>query len=255
MGPKSKAKKVQTLTIEEQAAVERMNTARAAWIADLSITQDSITNALEEHLTSAMLDRVRFSQAEVWYARARTLASKIAHATGLSIESVAGVIAVMSPNVEWGLQEKYTLAFCQAILSGVPVVDAPGAGYGDNRIKAAAIVRGGDPHKIVKGPKVYPFFLCILGDESQVVVDVWMSRAAVDIDVDQDTAARIISPIQRRRMIMAAVRDLAIKYGLTPAIAQAAIWLDAKEEMEGSRVAKNRVTVLFAYGDYMVAAV
>lgn len=247
-------KQVVVLTEEQEQAVVRMNAARQAWVADLGIDVDTITLALEGHLTSAMLDRVRFSSAEVWYARARTLASKIAHATGLSIEQVAGVIAVMSPNVEWGLQERYTLAFCQAILSGVPVKDAPGAGYGKNRIKAASIVRGGDPYKIVSGPKVYPFFLAILGDESQVVVDVWMSRAAIDVDVDQDTAARVISPIKVRRMIMGAVRDLAIKYGLTPAIAQAAIWLDAKERMEGSRVAKNRVSVLFAMGDYMVAA-
>lgn len=240
------------MTSVQKDAYDRMIVARAAWIADQDITEDSIRVNLENHLRSCILDRVRFTAAEVWYVKARTLAARIAHATGLTLEQVAGVIATMSPNVEWGLQERHTLAFCQYILAGGNVKDAPGAGYGKNRKKAAKIVLGGDPHILCSGPKVYPFMLAILGDESQVVIDVWMGRSAVNVDVDQDTAARIISPVAVKRWMVGIVRDLAATYGITPAIAQAAIWLDTKETMEASRAVWNRVEHTFSLSDYML---
>lgn len=132
----------------------------------LTITYGSILAVFFTATPPERLGGARF------YSDAHTLAQSIA-ANGVSVETVAGVIAALSPNNRWSRNVADAGALVAAFAMG---------GYGDaaqvkvgtynaNKIKALRILNNEPPLDVLGGLKVRAFYRCIMGDHDAVCVD------------------------------------------------------------------------------------
>lgn len=157
-----------------------------------------------------------------WYADAHTTAAQLAAQYNLSIESVAGIIAALSPRITW---EENVKGASHLLRTGS---DRTVAGLRANRQKAKRILRGESPSSVLGGKKVTSFYRNILGDTNTVTVDTWAARAAglTDERVKLDRK-------RRYEKIADAYRTLAEVEGLEPRQAQAIVWLAIRAASEG----------------------
>lgn len=116
----------------------------------------------EEAVTAAL-------NGDAWYTQARRTARKLARKHGTTVATAAGVIAALSPRVQW----KANVNGADHILGG----GNTGPGFNRNVEKACRIRDGERPLSVLGGPKVTAFYRAIMGDEEQAVIDVWMWRA------------------------------------------------------------------------------
>lgn len=125
------------------------------------------------------------------------------------------IVAILSPNSTWKANQTMALR----LLDG----DYADSGY---KFQAAIDVMNDPDHypsldTPYLGQKTLPFALAGLGDTSQVVVDLWMMRAARWKDGqthDQPTTGQY-------RVIESVVRKLAHRLDKDPAAVQAAVWV------------------------------
>ncbi len=104
-----------------------------------------------------------------WYRKAGKVTRAIARECGVSNATAAGVIAALSPRVQW----VYNVKAARLLLSGVTP-----ACFRQSLAKANRIAAGERPLKVLSGPKVRAFYRALMGDQSAAVVDVWTARAA-----------------------------------------------------------------------------
>ena len=107
-----------------------------------------------------------------WYLNANRAAAGIAERYGITVEQSAGVIAALSPGLEWGLNISHADQLIAAWREGkqIPLVGT----YGWNNIrKAQRILEGENPAEVLNsrtGPKTHAFYHCIARpDRSQHV--------------------------------------------------------------------------------------
>lgn len=119
-----------------------------------------------------------------WYSDAREFAERLARRYGYSLDTVAGVLAALSPMQEWQTQEKYTPAILEIAAGGAGFKTweelaklIPGPGFHENKRKAAMILFGcppldsGNVKGALGGEKVKAFYSCLIGETSQVCLD------------------------------------------------------------------------------------
>jgi hypothetical protein len=108
-----------------------------------------------------------------WYQRANQAAAIIASRYGLSADTVAGVIAALSPNNRWERNVSDADQLCRAFtLGGHTAADKVKVStYGANKLKALRILAGESPLEVLGGLKVMAFYGCIIGDDSAVCLD------------------------------------------------------------------------------------
>lgn len=118
-----------------------------------------------------------------WYVRAKDAAVLIVERYGLSLETVVGVIAALSPNNKWERNVTDADQLCRAFtLGGHPAADSIKVGtYKANKLKALRILSGEPPLSVLGGLKVRAFYGCIMGDTVSVCVDghtyaIWMGE-------------------------------------------------------------------------------
>ena len=109
-----------------------------------------------------------------WYENAYQIAKRISLQSGLNTETVAAVIAALSPNNKWERNIKDAENVIAAFMCG-GVSDAQAVKvctYGKNLAKAIAILEADhcDYESILSGPKVTEFYHCIIG-ETDVCID------------------------------------------------------------------------------------
>lgn len=145
-------------------------------------------------------------QASKWYHEASEVAREVASNMTIDLDRAACIVSAFSPRERWASNVRKALAYSV----GLPV-----AGLSNNVAMAdASLVHGFDA---LKGLKTNAFARAIAGDESAVVIDVWMCRAA-NLGTD--------SPNKGQYNFLAdAVRDAAALFGITPRTAQALIWI------------------------------
>ena len=114
----------------------------------------------------------------VWYAEAKSDAQLIADATELPLHVVVGVVSALSPTNNWNQNLKDAHLFCQTFVDGGYFEEVKASTYKTMWQKAWDILVAGaggadanDVAVILNGPKITDFFWCILGDESQCVID------------------------------------------------------------------------------------
>jgi hypothetical protein len=145
-------------------------------------------------------------QASKWYHEAGEVAREVASNMTIDIERAACIVAAFSPRERWSVNVRKALQYS---LGETP------SGLQNNVVMAdASMVHGFDA---LKGLKTNAFARAIAGDESAVVIDVWMCRAA-NIGTDSPNKTQY-------NFIADAVRDAAALFGITPRTAQALIWI------------------------------
>jgi hypothetical protein len=151
-----------------------------------------------------------------WYDRAHREAEAMAAETGLSVRQCAGIIAALSPRVQWA--ENVAGAWRMARAGAAGESEPRTNGMLRNRRKAWRIAQGEDPELVLGGPKVRAFFANIMGDREAVTIDVWAARAA-------EGCASLHAPVRRRYLLLAeSYRRVARARGMHPRDVQAAVW-------------------------------
>lgn len=147
-----------------------------------------------------------------WYQDAVPYVHAFGWATGVGPELAAGLLAVYSPRVQ--VRRSVELAHIAA-LTGHPVQSAiPSA-----RAAHAHLLKTGE----IRGPKTGAFARALLGDPDAVVVDTWVLKALGKARVTPKTYPQLV----------AILKGLATRLGLSPAAGQAALWCGIYYETTG----------------------
>jgi hypothetical protein len=146
----------------------------------------------------------------LWYPQAQTTCRSIGMDI-VPVETVARVMAILSPRCFWSTCVDWTRQIVGAALSGQPM---PAVSTKANRAKAWAELHG---ERSVSGPKTTAFAEAILGNESAVVIDAWTLRS-----VGLSPTAKVTP--HRLRWITAAYAEAAAIVNETPRDLQAIVW-------------------------------
>lgn len=176
-------------------------------------------------------------QGRSWYQQASDFAQRLADAYGCSYYQAAGVIAALSPNQSWEMNQRAADLTIKAWSHGIDPCSIMGVpAYPVMREKASRIL-GLDPHNtnnlmveaILNGPKITSFFRCMCGLQQEVCVD----GHALSIYLGQripTTRTPTISPalysaVQRSYQLVSKRSYDLIGEVLTPAQVQAVTWI------------------------------
>lgn len=152
-----------------------------------------------------------------WYGDGEALVDELSATHNVSRETVAAVIAHLSPRTTW----KRNTEGARALLAdGV----APGC-LGANADRALSAVESDDPMGTLNGPKTSRFARNLLGDREAVTVDVWALRVALG---DRDDAEDILRRAGFYLAIEHAYRVAARRIGTDPVTVQATTWIVAR---------------------------
>lgn len=168
------------------------------------------------------------SRGAAWYTTAHQLAGMLADG---DTRTGAGVIAALSANKSWALNQKLATRAFAGNVSGHT---------GDTLRKVAAILDGTDPTRVLpQHAKTGHFFRCIADplDPSAVVID----RHAHDVAVGKahgDTD-RGLSSMGRYDAMATAYRMAADRLALRPMEVQATVWLVQVETITGTGTRSN----------------
>lgn len=157
-----------------------------------------------------------------WYPEAYGVCVSLAAQHGVSVETVAAVLAHLSARTPWARNVAGTahlLATGGGKLAGI---------LSTNHARALVAYHSPDPLATLNGPKVRAFAHNILGDhETVVTIDVWAARVALGTDT-----ATALDTIIGRAGVYAALaecyRRAAGKRGVSPATMQAVTWVVAR---------------------------
>ena len=155
----------------------------------------------------------QIEQASKWYLEAEKVANKVAENLKSNLEVGASVVSAFSPRERW--VSNVTKALQYSV--GKPVTGLP------NNLRMAELALS-EGFKALRGPKTNAFAKAIAGDEEAVVVDVWMMRAS-GLGVDSPSRKQYNDVAQ-------AIRNAAVKFGLTPRTAQALVWIIVRGSAE-----------------------
>lgn len=148
------------------------------------------------------------TQGGSWYAEAGRVCARMARAYGCSKATACGVMAALSPRLQWGPNQRAA----DAVLAGV----VPTGVFRSSLRKAQRIAAGERPLDVLSGPKVRAFYRALMGDENAAVVDVWVLRAVGWTRTVKERAYRMIA----RALQLAAAR-----LGMSVARLQAVAWV------------------------------
>ena len=130
----------------------------------------------QRHIVARFMDAtsLEIEQGRQWYVLAYDVAKRISLQYELNTETVAAVIAALSPNNKWERNIKDTENVVAAFMLGdaADALNVKVCTYGTNLAKAVAILQAThcDYESILKGPKVTEFYHCIIG-QSDVCID------------------------------------------------------------------------------------
>jgi len=178
-----------------------------------------------------------------WYPTARKRICEIVDKYGflpyVTHETVAGIVAVLSPNVDWDTNLYDAANVVDAYPSIVTV-----SSYNKNRDKAYAIlhaacqlpgpVRRVNTIGIVRGDKVVPFYANLLGDDTALTLDshaynAWCGYRATGSKLPGMPAA------MRRKAALDYTRA-AKRKGESVSAFQAILWIVWKDRIDNGRV-------------------
>lgn len=162
-----------------------------------------------------------------WYWAAREFCGRLSAQTGLTLDTVVGVVSAMSPQVGWDSQVEWTPVFLWDAANGKAPEDCRGPSYVINKRKAFRILAGVDPLSVLKGPKVRAFYSTILAGESRsgpVVVDRWAVRIAY---TGHDEPVTLTA--RRYETVANAYREVGVRLGMPASEVQALTWSARRE--------------------------
>jgi hypothetical protein len=104
-------------------------------------------------------------EGKAWYANAFDTAKAIASRYDLpgGIDTVAAVIAALSPNNRWNRNVRDAESLIRVYCAGGEIDALKVSSYGQNKAKAVRILKGEPPLDVLGGNKVRAFYRCIAG--------------------------------------------------------------------------------------------
>ncbi len=184
------------------------------------------TNILKVYAKATDAER---EQGLHWYATAHKDAQAIADKHGVTLVDAAGVIASISPGLEWGLNLIQAEALIGAFVRNEPL---PQVGvYGRKNVnKARRILEGENPLQVLPatGPKVRAFFDCILNPETSELITVDRhAKCLAHYQLSERQKTSIVRPAEYLHLARH-YRQLAKRLGLIPHQLQAITWVTWK---------------------------
>lgn len=147
-----------------------------------------------------------------WYRESRAFARWMQREYGTSLGKNAGIIAALSPQVQWGRNKAMA---CEVAETGWTTGQTT-----SNIHKAVRIWEGERPLSVLGGQKVRAFYRAIMGDHEAVVLDTWMANAL-------GWPHNSFSQRQYERC-EAALREAASRASVPPANFQAVVWTQVR---------------------------
>ena len=162
-----------------------------------------------------------------WYDDARDNARLVGDIASVSMYAGAGVLAVLSPQLEWNLNVSEAYRVATEYRDGT-FDDNTYTAYRVNVHKAWAILNDPDTvDTIVSGPKVTPFYRAIAGIDGGPVIDRHATRVATAYAYDEPTTATLL--VLQHAYIAASMHAAVNVHAL-----QAATWIACKRELEST---------------------
>lgn len=163
-----------------------------------------------------------------WYAAGEEMIGAICRLTGDSPETVAGVVAQLSPRTTWDRNVAGAYALCVA---GERHPGIMGANYERACATLDAGRKGDDPLATVRGPKTSSFARNLLGDREAVTIDVHAARIALDPEWRRGATTdpeRILARAGAYTAVANAYRVTAARLGVDATTLQASTWIRAR---------------------------
>lgn len=166
-----------------------------------------------------------------WYTEAYRYCASLAIEHHVAIETVVGVLAVLSPQCAW---ETNKLATHDMLLHGTTSRQC----YPDNIRKAERVLNGETFEQVTGhkryGRKVRAFYDNILHCETSkaVTVDTHAIRAAFDCFDLTTRQIRWVFECGGNKVLQEAYRNVAKSKGIAPLKLQAVVWLAVKDKLE-----------------------
>lgn len=186
------------------------------------------SRALQQRVNAATPDQTR--RGMEWYATARGIVRRLSMSTPYSATQVAGVVAVTSPGTAWSDNIADATAAVTLHAAGHNVEEAMDAynfrTYSDNVRKAWRVLDGDSD--AIRGDKVSAFYANLCGDESVVTID----RHAWTACGMEYTGSL---PVAYRAGVVRLYERVAADLEVTPAQAQAIVWVVERESFKGHK--------------------
>lgn len=155
-------------------------------------------------------DAATLEKGRNWYPDAKRFCEELAsESETYSADTVAAVVAVLSPRVNWASNMSDAKDMVMTAVDPEAGEYPPLRAIGDNISKAAFILNGEAPENVLSGPKVIPFRDAIMGDENAFVCDSWMMRV-FGIDRDAPTP-RVLKEIRAAAKLAAKRRNESVR--------------------------------------------
>lgn len=162
-----------------------------------------------------------------WYQEANKIALSLTERFLLaSCSHAAGVIAVLSPAVQWEVNCRDAESVCAARKGQDVTVST----YGQFKEKALAIRDGDDPIKWINprtAPKTYAFWKCIKDPDNaaHVVIDRHAIAALLGRHLTDKERGGILKKVGAYQKYSQVYKDAAIEVGILPSQMQAICWI------------------------------
>lgn len=153
------------------------------------------------------------AQGRSWYPDAERFARSVSAETGASRATVIGIIAALSPRIQWSKNKSFAARHVGG--EDVPVLPLSAE-------RAGAIRSGATPLSVLGGPKTRAFYRNIMGATDPVTVDCH-TMAVANWTTDADAPTH-----KQYRQIADAYRIAARECGETPRSMQAIVWIVAR---------------------------
>lgn len=170
-----------------------------------------------------------------WYKNAHEACDAIGRGYGIPVEKVAGVVAALSPGLQWKLNLEQAEYFIRHVQAGASMDDAcalPVGVYGKgNRRKAYRILKSDGAFETVlgllgkRGPKTRAFFTNIANPYSYgaVTIDRHAKGAAYNIIENRDKLT--IVKESEYLTLQKVYQNVAARIGILPHQLQAVVWV------------------------------
>lgn len=161
-----------------------------------------------------------------WYFQANKFVRNVAKNYGMDTETVSGILAALSPAVNWEQNKKETVTLIR-INRGIHTKPFNFSTYGNNVVKAQKIYDGIHPLEVLNektGPKTYNFYHNVLHPENPdyVTIDRHAFRIATEKPYDRIS-------FKQYREISEHYIKCAKRLGILPNILQSVLWVWYRE--------------------------
>lgn len=189
----------------------------------MNITHGSI---LAVFFSATQVERL---EGQEWYSLANDFACDLANRFDLTVDTVAGIIAALSPNNRWDRNLIDAEALIKVYALGGDPNSIKVSTFNGNKDKAIAILNGGHPGDVLGGLKVRAFYDCILGVDDAVCVDghayaIWLGQRVPTTKTPKITP-RLYEVIANDYRLATVQINRITGLALTPAQVQAVTWV------------------------------